>query len=456
MSPWPTPRAQRTRVDETTLSLSSVCSAASTLQTTYVQHGRMAESNSADAATALAPAESFFGGAFFGLELPPGYTEPSEGIPDSWTGEFAETAGAAVLSRLHRASRGCRLWVLRHIPTLRLSLSNADGKPWGSDVLIVASALAVRGPRPTRVAVEYYGPQVQAAEGANHGFLEQVAEALAGDALTELHITCKRRSAMGQQAPAADVSDFVARVARACPRLASLTVTDAVCRLPPPTQLPSLTQFSTSRANSPSEACVTASCSTVPQYLAQLTSLHLKSAYVRLDSQGALWASIFSAQAPIAQHLTHLTIHVSLDDSAVDVLLAKAPSLQRVAVDSIDVQKVHTGQWAVERVQSRRDVTAKALACLPTRASGQTELVCPEVQFFESAEVRYFSLHHKPCATHAQSMHAVSCTTTSHAQPNAACTDHARWFAAHENTMRDPCTQQDADGPNGCVNNCVM
>ncbi len=126
----------------------------------------MADSNSTDTATPPAapaaaappPPASFFGGAFFALDLPPGYARPTEAIPDVWTVDLAERqADSTGLSGLHRASRGCRLWVQRHVPTLRLRLSNADSEPWGKDLHIAASALAARGLRPTCVAVEYYG-----------------------------------------------------------------------------------------------------------------------------------------------------------------------------------------------------------------------------------------------------------------------------------------------------------
>ncbi len=373
----------------------------SRLQPWQLKHSNMTECNRADvappqmsASPPAAPPASFFGGAFFGLDLPPGFNRPTDTIPDLWTADLAEQhADSTGLSGLHRASRGCRLWVLRHIPTLRLSISNAEGQPWAKDLQIIAAALAARGPRPTRVAVEQYVPE---AERADHGFLEQVAEALAGDALTELRVTCKWHGDEREPALAPDVSDFVARVARTCPRLASLEVTDAVCRLPPPAQLPHLTQFTVGKderwipfvGSNSNSVCVTASCSTVPPYLGQLTSLHLKSTYLPLYSKSTVWSSTFPAQAPITHGLTHLTIHDSLNDSAISLLLPKAPSLQRLAVDSIDIQKAHTEQWAVERLECRDTFTAQKLLWLPTRAAGQTELVCQDLRFFESAEVR--------------------------------------------------------------------
>ncbi len=370
----------------------------------------MADSSSADAATPLAapaadpPPASFFGGAFFGLDLPPGYTRPTEAIPDLWAADLAERqADSTGLSGLHRASRGCRLWVLRHIPTLSLSLSNAAGKPWGADARILAATLAARGPRPTCAAVDYYGPQVQAAEGADHGFLEQVAEALAGEALTELRVTGKRRGAAQEQALTPYVSDFVARVASVCPRLASLTVTDTVCRLPQPTQAPHLTDVSIAGVSSPSEACITAACSTLPQLLGQLTSLHIHTSRPDIDS--SVWASIFSAQAPTAHKLKHLSVDADLDDSAVSLLLAKAPSLSRLTFRYMRVSKVHTGQWAVEYLESGSIVSAYELVRLPTRASGQTELVCPWFEFFGSPEVRPLLASPSSCSHHLWYLH---------------------------------------------------
>lgn len=328
------------------------------------------------------------GAAIWGFVPAPGHYGPTQQAPYTWLVLLARKhADSEVFSGIFSANRAGRVWVLENAPSARFIVSNASDRRWRKGLNSIRLALGTRGALPSAtlptILVVVYHRQDQE-------FLLEIPRALAGvgQKLTGFEIGTAADSKQREPTWAPDVSECVAGVAARCQGLASLRLAGVFCRLPDPAQLTSLTDLNIEvvggNPDNP-ESRAASMCRSVAAVVQQLTAAHISASAADLMYGSSPALSARAAARVLAQSasaLTHLTVAGPLTDPLLHALVTNAAKLEQLSVDSLIVQtdKHSESQWQLQRLQVGVVAPEFEMLCrLPTRAEGQTQLVCSSV-----------------------------------------------------------------------------
>ncbi len=139
------------------------------------------------------------------------------------------------------------------------------------------------------------------------------------------------------------------RAASGLSNVATITMQECACILPPPSQLPSLQQLSTETLASDDNWAYGNMehefRSSIAAVLPQLTTL---SAYTDDCDDGPVLAAVVRRSGALCAHLTEL-VAPRVDDSLVCALIDHCPNLRRLETYSLNVSQQHKGRvWGVQ------------------------------------------------------------------------------------------------------------
>ncbi len=161
--------------------------------------------------------------------------------------------------------------------------------------------------------------------------------------------------------------------AAALPQLTSVTVKNAIDRLPPPGKLPNVRHIRFTVKRNPEAVTVLDS---LAPYLSQLTSLDMHFS----DQPHYPWSVHMGSPGKPNHTLTSLHTSTALTAAALSFITAFLPALQKLHVCSLDVSEEQGAgkTWAVGVLRVARDgpVTGTQLARLPATVEGGILTLC--------------------------------------------------------------------------------